>query len=696
MIGLVIGFLLLAVRIGLSGWAWAGSIFLPPDSSPAEKTVLKAARLLLAGLMANLLPMLLLSAFGAWTPLMDWLIWAVLIVVGFGWRLIGRSGEKVFSETAWPAVLLLLVTMIPVLLPLRSEWLAGGWDPGIYQNNSVVIARHNGIQPGRHSVYAGMSTEERRLFTRTGGAGDYHEAFPSVPVEIEDGSLSLYFFHLTPMCGALFYRLGGMDLLLRLPMVLGFWGLLPFLALLLQAGLRRWRLAAGLAAALLSSLWWYQQAIPTSEMMYYLLIGSALWLYVEAFENNQKWPLLLMITLFAATANHLNFAALSVIMLVAASLAEAIKGRADRWSRLGWSFAAVGLGILWNLESAAITIRRLEGKDDALTVVLMIYAFGVLAGLSVAALPRYVRRLGCISGLWSTAGAAAALAIITIAFASMSTWLEALLVRGFSVFPDAKSILTTLMTLSAFSGGPWCALAGAGLLSAALDRSGKRPVIRVLATALGLGLLALVANPGISPLYPWAIRRFFPVFVLLMALGQVLAIDRLVVNFSSRPLIIRCGAALLLLVAVYGGASKVREAFSVGDYLGMRSGLDKIDAVFRETDIVVADDPRWGTPLMLAYGRDVINGELLWKSEDPDYQVRFVEALRRLSANNSRRVVWLTSSERGVSIYPVAIGEAKMLGEPHHLSYRNVVHSSRARSYATEEKRKVLALYAWN
>lgn len=692
------GSLLLSLRLLVPGWLWGAAP--RADSMPAGNDGFwtRLGRAVVAGLLLNLLPALFLAGFRIWTPAADWTVWGLIVAAG-AVRAFRRGGAFRPAAVSFLAALALVIlaTSLPVLRPPRSEWLAGGWDPGLYQNNAVVIARQNGLQDRADSIYAQMTPEERALFSAA-EKGGYREAFPSVPVRLEDGALPLYFFHLTPVCGAWFLRLGGADLLFRLPAVLALWGLFPVLALGGALGFGGWRRGAVLAAWLLTPPWWYQQAIPTAEMLYlFLLLGGALFYFGSA-ARGTRFPLGACAALFAAAANHLNVVILGGGLLLAAAAAEGAVRAPRRLARLGACFAALGLGILWDWEFARVIVLRLEAQDRALSVILAGYAAaaGVSLLLAWRPLPVAVRTRGLVfvRVLAVAAGCGAA----AVALAAGLDGSRDFLIDWSRRVPRAGLVLWRLVRIIPFYGVCGCVWAGLGLAWLALDRDSAWTHLKLLVFALATVCALLLVESGIALIFPWALRRYFPFLVPLLALVQAFVLVRALEGLRGGGFRRLAGVALLaLLVAASAAQARLAaRAARVGDYPGFGRFLADLEQAIASGDIVVADDPRWGTPLALAAGRDVINGRLLWQSRDPAFTQQYLEALRRLRAATGRRILWLTSTAAARGIYPVDPGgPAAPLAEIAYV-YHTVIHSTRADAYAVNPQARTLRIFAWD
>lgn len=689
--------LVLSLRLVGLGWLWGLATEAASQNAHERSFLSRLGRAVAIGLLLNLLPVLALASFGLWTVTLDWVVWGALSGLGILWVGLRRFRWRWTLSRGLAAVALVwLVGSVPLLWAPRSEWLAGGWDPGIYQNNAIAVARDGGLGGRTDSIYSLMTEDEMRLFIRSDVY--YHEVFPGVPIRLEDGSLPLYFFHLTPLCGAWFFRMGGLALLTRMPAILALWGLFPALALFGGLGLCGWRRWVPLGFWLLSPLWWYQQAIPTTEMLYLLLLLSGGLLYLDALRRRAFLPLGTLAVLFAATTNHLNVAVYAGVLLLVVAGAEAQAGLPGRRRRMLSCFAAIGLAILWDLKWAHITILRLEEKDHALRIIPPLYGLLACGSLALAWRPAPARlRLWAWRGLRIVMPLLAG-GILIVALGMSVEPLRPVIMKAAGRLPLVAGILETLLRLIPFHGGLGVALAAVGMGWMALDRSSVHGQWRVLTLALGLVCLLLLVEPGIAALYPWALRRFMVFTVPLLALTQAYAVVRLLEGAGvSRSTWWRWGVLAFALVAAIEGARISRAAARVGDYPGLGSVLATLEAGLRPDDVIVADDPRWGTPLLLAGGHDVISGRQIWQSKDRDHLRRCMEALQRLQRETGRRFLWLTCTEDKRAIYPTVPGgpdEALMEATP--FAYQTVNHSSRASTYEVQPIKQVFRLYLWD
>lgn len=685
---IVLSSLMVGLRIVLAGWFWAGETGL--RLSGVLDRICRAAAL---GVVLNLLPAFILAPFGWWNPRYDYFVWFLIVIAGFARSLkVKRAYPRAVLEISAGVLLLAALSFAAAVMPLRSEWIAGGWDPGIYVNNAVAMAQRDGVQPRTDTVYSLITPEDVHALSR--GNKEYREIFPGVPVIRENGSILLYFSYFNSIAGAWLFRLGGFDWLFKLPVFAGFWGVFVATGFFRASGMT-WKMSMlGLLAWVLSPLWWYQQAIPTTEMMYILLLTAGLLFYAHSRKTGHKTPVAAAMCFFAATLNHFNFPVVFGLLFVVLALLERREASAHADMRILTCAAGVVAGFAWGLLFSPSIIVRLQEEEQVLQWVLLPFVALLACAMLIVRLPLpsriqdFIYRL--LPGCCSVAGAASILLAFTTIMAESwgggSSRLADLPCVGFFLFRLAR--------LQVFGGPAAFMMAGVGLLLMGNhDKEGSRRFFRYVVCAFGFAVLVFCVMPGIAGIYPWALRRYLPVLIPFLAAAQGYAFWVILAGSGWSSRLSRWLAAGLMAAAVILSAQRSFAAARVGDYIGVKKALDDVASRLDPRDIIIADDAKWGTPLLLSYNFDVINGSLLWRSSDPARQNSFMDALNRMSATTGRRVVWLTSTAKGMDIYPPQVELTQLMWEATPFSYQTVIHSSRARSFATETNNKIFRLY---
>ena len=373
----ILALILLVLRVMLPGML---------ATSTRRDLLVRTGRALFIGVVLNLLLAVAALSAGRWSRGIDWGVWGLFVAGGLLVHARRGTLSAILRAGVRPALLVLAAAALVLLLPARSEWRMGGWDPGFYQNNAVRIAADGRLDGPHLPLYVEAARPDSPLasLARTQYGGTYHALADSLPLA-PDGSIPLYFFHLTPIAGAGLHRLGGDAFLDRLNGFLAFGALFAFAALLSSLGLRGYRRALPLFFMAISPLWWYQRNIPTSEMLYLFLLlgGAADWLDSR---DARRPPWGAWAACFLLVLNHLNAAVLVGALVALATLLEATSSdaplpRRSRLLRSGVALAALALGGLWDAVFAHATIAKLAAEGPVVATLLRYFLYVAAAAL---------------------------------------------------------------------------------------------------------------------------------------------------------------------------------------------------------------------------------------------------------------------------------------------------------------------------
>jgi hypothetical protein len=184
-----------------------------------------------------------------------------------------------------------LAVLVAVLYARPGEHVVGGWDPGVYVNTGVSIARTGGIVI-TDSALGGVDQEDWAplLYGEGNPPLHYGVRMPGFVVrDVESAAVLPQFFHVLPVWVAVLYEIGGTHLaLLATPL----FGWLSVVALYLLgrrlihpgAGL----LAMGLLAINISQVWFARNAFADIIVQFWLLSGFwILAVFVHSLDNNR-------------------------------------------------------------------------------------------------------------------------------------------------------------------------------------------------------------------------------------------------------------------------------------------------------------------------------------------------------------------------------------------------------------------------
>lgn len=704
--------LLLVLRVMLPGFLLS-TPDLGGDDSPRSGLFPRTGRALFAGAAANLLiPVAFLS--GRWGAIADWFWWLIIVVNAARWR--AQRRELVpddFRRWLAPSLLVLAATLLVVLLPARSEWLMGGWDPGFYRNNAVRIARDGSLDGPRFSFYSEVAREGSALapLARTQYGKGYTAIADSLPLT-PDGHIPLFFFHLTSIAGASLYRLGGAAFLDRLNGFLAFGSLFAFASLLASLGLRGYRRALPLFFMFLSPLWWYHQNIPTSEMLYLFLLlgGTADWLDSR---DARRPPWGAWTACFLLVLTHLNAVVLVGAFLALASLLEVAVGdaplpRTARCCRTAGAFAALALGALWDGVFARATIAKLATEGPVIGRVVHYSLLAAAAALLFSLLPPFPRLLRrAAAWIARAAGLLAAVLVAAIAVASLFGPARDWFYVAYGHCYPVGQMLWWFMRICPFHGIAALVLAATGIAFVSLDRDPARRRTALFLLVLGAGFLAVLYNPGIKKLFPWALRRFYVCTLPAVAIAQSMPVAWALDASCRKPKrtpFARDAATVILaafICVVILTHPVTFAAARAGDYRGFNRVLQTLAKHTVPGDILVVDNPAWMAPFILACDIPAVNGErlmdgpedTLWRTPDPADRADLHTILRHYASLDNHRTLWLTTTSGGLSVYPEPPSVDPTPLVSIEFPATTVIHGQRNKYYSTETRTIPLRLY---
>lgn len=686
----ILGPVLLALQIFGLGYAWAG--LLTParqeDLPPRRRSLATAAQLAAVGLCLLLLLNLALAQTGLLHPPVAPIAQAVLFLIGCAATRNARARHITFPSarvTLAAAAAFATATAAVMLLPNRAEWVAGGWDPGVYINNGLHIARTGSAHAEPFSPFDQLTESELDLFTHH--FDQHREAFPGIPVDPDTRTLQMYFFPLTPTAVATVAQTLGPRGAVRLNLILALLIIPLFCALLLQlTGNPGISALAGLFL-LLNPVFLYHLNIPTSECLQLFLLCCIGWFLAH---RPRRGAVLIAaaIPLLAAILNRLAFLPFAAtIPLILAWLDRSDATWLHKNRRYSALWIAILLGWCVNWAAAPATMIRL------LPVVHMLG----LAALALFALTLIVHRITSLPAgrnLLQHWGATAEIALgcmlLIFAFSLILPWVPAPLARA--AF-NLKMLLPYLGPVTAAA-----AMGGFLLVLFSRDPALQRlrwPVIFLLACGLALVVQRFAAN-----LRPWVTRRSLDNLVPFCAILAAVLVHRLAPpqpwqkRFPRLPTRLpQIGGAVLLIGL---GLPKAYRGLQARDYNGLPQAIAEVAANIPATDppaIILADHFAWGTPLAMIHGQNVLNGERIWQSETLCSQG--FDALSRIHATG-RPILFFTSTEAGHSVYPTPHGEFTLLYDSGTVVIQQVLHRPEFTDFKSVAKPKRFRLYRWS
>lgn len=664
--------------LGLSvlgaGWAWIW-LCAPTDADDDANpwaSFIDLARVLACGFLAVTLCAWIGLESGFFSGYFLAVSLTLLVLTGVGLGSIQhravliRAGRRVL-----PACLVFLLVLAGlIMMGPRGEWLAGGWDPGVYMNQGMYAAQHGGWNPEPLPAHADLAREGFNPFVRI--IAGRSELFPGIPINLDTGALQLTFYPITPAWIAFCYALGGVPLANQAFLFMALFFGVILLGALLSRGASPAFAVTALVLTLLQPLVIYHARTPNSELMELLFVAVLLLLW-PSLDRKSNGPLI-AIPLFLGLLNRPTFFIWTALLFPVLLLNGRLRG-----FRVAFIALPLAAALLYYQARGSMSLDRLTHVYPYVRHVAIISAG--LALLVAGGLYRWGHRL------YAPKLSLILLMGLPILVAAGTVWLHP---TGYS---EMRENVTRMIP---YLGWPLIVMGGTGLVLRAAHAVRHRELNRLdqwLLWCLCVGIVPWIYK-HVADLYPWATKRYLSSISLILGIGTAITLHAVVL--ALRPRVGRWAALPLIigiLIPLGWNATRIRDAWLHIEYPHLNQTLSKIaEAVDPHDDVLVADHFVWGTPLCMIHQRTVLNGERLWQAES---EVRTAAALQFLAqqANKGRRVLLLTSTERGAGVFPAPFQDAVLVKEFPPYSYQTIAHHRRGSRFAIRARTAHFRLY---
>jgi hypothetical protein len=696
---------ILTFRLVIVGMAWSWSLphFELSESPKYFVWIVKTANNILIGVVFSLLLTLFLAEAGVYRPTIEWIAFIAFAVAGL---IVGFSLKKKFMSDhllqSIPGIIIFAIGIAAIMnLPKCGEWIAGGWDPGVYQNQGVNVAESGTFHPSARACYKELTTEEFEAFTR--GGTDYRECFTGIPVNPETRKFDHYFFRLTPAFVANIARAGGLRAATRVNYIAGMLVLIMFAAMLIANKCRKAHIFFSIIFLLTQPLWLYHLHIPTTEMLHlFLLCGIGFLLPIR--ERDSYSILLISLILFLGILNRLSFLPFAAIFVFIVAYLDL--GRKDRkcvyWER-GSQLAALLAGTLFNTIVCAITLVRLSDVFPKLVMVAFGFAFLAISLDIFGPKTRNLKLVKAVSPYIRFSAIVAAIAALLLFVLYRHSNIIArcwrFLARLLPGIDDTVSQSSAILHhLFAHAGVAVVLVAVIGCMSLFAKRNGTSNTLKGFVLFNLIVLAAIILNSHIASIYPWATRRYFSYLIPTITIAAGYALALLFGLKAKYRLTNRIFVGTLFVAVLASNLTRIRNSLTSTEYNGLSETLARISSRIADDDVVVVDHSWWGTPLTFIYGKQVLNGQYFFERNKED-GARTMEiamgALERMH-KEGRTIRFLTSTKTAaLDIYPIKIGENTKLDHTWDASFQKVIHSRGAINYETKTDSHVFRLFTW-
>ena len=665
--------LLVTAHFFVPGMAWGWIVPRPGKDLPGKGfSVLFAASVsLVLGFLFSLLGCLILAEAGWFTKTGETVLLCVVVLSGLlagGIR--NRPACIDHLRFSLPGLVFTLLTAMAVMiLPHRGEWIAGGWDPGIYVNQGIDISRSNSLHPTPDPLFASLSPEEIDLLTRR--AHNYIEALPVVPLDPETRRPEHFFFRLTPMLVAIMDRCGGLRAATRVNEITGLL-LLPLFACMTWLLGRKGAYAAfALLLLIFQPVWLYHLHLPTSEMLsLFFLTAMGLLIGLRSFNRSASAAFCLL--LFAAELNRFSFLPFGFLLLFFLAVLDLqVTDRAGIGRNRFFQIIALLAGAVYDYAVNPTTIGRLFEAVPAL----------LTASLALLTITIVVDSIGTKPGIKP---------FLSAVVEKHGLLLQLVLILALSATPFLAEFRSNATRILPFIGTTTVTIALVGVVLLAFRESSPLKIVCVFFLA---ATIISLANSEIAALWPWATRRFVEYTVPLLALGGGVLLAELWSLKTRTPAPRLLAVALVALLFATNGKT-CWQAWSHTEFDGLSASLAEIADQLHEGDIVVADHFRWGTPLRFLHDVAVVNGELFFEEGTPDKMAAALPVLEKMRAEG-HRILFLTSTEMGLNVFPLPLTSTRLLWESDPIVLNEFVHGPKVSVFQLKDQPRQFRLYEW-
>lgn len=678
----------LCLRFVLVGAAWVWILPLPQGSADLfwVRSFVRSAQAYLIGLVSSLLVSLTLCEAGICTLGTEIAISLILVALGV---LTGLARERKLLRDGitltLPGVVVFALAMTSVMwLPKSSEWIVGGWDPGVYLNQGVWVAQTGTFYPEPENAYKDLTEEGFLAFTRRGGkgAGDYRECFPGIPLDRNTRAVRNYFYRLSPTAISIVARCGGLRAATRINFIFGFFACAILAAFLLGQIPHPFCAVAATICMVAHPLWLYHLHIPVSEMLQLLLV-CCIGLLLSIRTTGYAAPLLLGATVLAAVLNRISFMPFGAMLLPCIAWQD--RARNDRWRvRFERSTLVVTLvlGGCFDIFVTSVTTEQLQRVVPTLIKAGVGFAAAAVIIDEIAWRPR-VRRIIERTPSWLSP-AACCLAIIAL----IGTWF----LTGVDF---AAGTAMSLRRILPFLGWGYVISAALGSVALYSDQGKEAHLLKIFICWLAAVSAVVLVQSFMAIIYPWATRRYLPFTVPCLSVLLAYLCHRLWAR-TSWQIAWGKGLALLVLLAVLLSSAKSSwHAWNRTEYDGLSAALTEIAEQVGPEEIVVVDHPWWGTPLRFLHGVRILNARPFYARDEGPTMSAGLAALEHLR-NEGANIRFLTSTERGLDVYPLDPGKVELDWTSETVNIDEIIHHKRMSDFKIKHKTRVFRLYTWS
>ena len=603
---------------------------------------------LFGGIIAAAWTSLLAAELSHFHPLFGLCAGAAVTVAVFI-ALMRRKTERYTAD--WTLLAAIAIAIFSFLLTLPpSEWILGGWDPGVYVHSAAMIARTGTLQFDQPDL-ATLHGKERDLLAR-----DLYgvvEPFGGMRV-IANGRISPQFYHLYPSLMALVWGLGGVRAALLVNAVLNAGSILLMYAWVSRLLNRRWGLGAAITLALIPSQIWQAQ-FPTSEMLTQFLLLGAFTMLKDSLHPGRRIvePILAGLAFGAALLTRYD----TMILLLPFGFVLSL-GFLDREKRpallMAFGVAALLAVHVWLHQHFVAPLYKplqfLVAKILRLGPIALVIWLGAAAAVRRSPALEWLRKR---QNVWR-----AAAAILFIGWCVFAWYIRPRLTMDGSIlgfvrfcfpgFAQSKHFeflagtqaynMTYLESIFGRAG----LFIGLGGIVAMIFRRKDLASIAWLASSIAV-MVVLVTNVFNDQFLMWVSRRFAPVVVPLVTVGLVTAAAEIQATLRRWwPAASAWSGGGLLAVVLAANVESISAMTTLREWPGLIAWYESFEYRIPADALVYCDQRGFAAPLRFIYGKKAFE----MHSYTPERRSQLLELMKHKARHH--QVMFLTMEKSGL------------------------------------------------
>jgi hypothetical protein len=545
----------------------------------------------------------------------------------------------------------ILFSIIFLVFNVNSEWLPGGWDPGIYTNQGISTARNNGFDNVQSLSNLNLTTDELFMISKVpnemsnSNIDGYRELLPGVRLDIQTGETSNLFFRNYPNFISMLIKWGAVDFGFKANVFAGLLFLLVFFVLCYRSFGSFYSLAF-CAVLLLHSLFLYHIKLPTTEVLQMTLFFG--FVLINSWKTNLFFSVFSGLIFFCTVTNRASFIGFGSIYLFFVCFAKSATTVKMRDNFLFLAFSVTGLvgGLIYDIIYCGNTVVKLSYVFDKLLIVSIVSVFASIVVISCSKFVKIYsekillffenRKNGYIF--------ASILMVVTV-------------VVMLVVYSTSDYLGHQIKMLISYFGFIPLIFAFGGIYFMLFD---PKVNLYVKVTVIFLILISVItfANQYVANLYPWAARRYVTYTLPLLILS---AIYLPYILWSKNTTVFKVMSVLCLLAICVPQMKTVSKVFMESEYRGVANQLETLNSQIKDKAVILVDDHRFATPLMYVYGHKVIDNKLLVsRVKDAKSAKQYYDLLKKIKESGNTLYFLNTSHGANAPSMPFDISNSNV------------------------------------